>query len=193
LFDQQIRRLGRKATEVWWAFGEQPAGNGLTIFRDTMRLPCLRIGAAALVGAAVVIAAASPVLAQGAEAKPTDQRAPAADNRKDANKKIDEYAEAERHLGGPAGNPECVWLGQRVVSRLWNDDLDQAFRHLDLYDRFGCPSGHIQTAFRCLVRKDPKAQDVLNAQIKDCWLNPDTDPLLSQPAAAAATVPSQAQ
>ena len=31
--------------------------------------------------------------------------------------------------------PECVWLGRRVVSLLWRDDLDTAFRHLDLYDR----------------------------------------------------------
>ena len=29
-------------------------------------------------------------------------------------------------------------------SLLWRDDLDTAFRHLDLYDRFGCPSAHIQ-------------------------------------------------
>ena len=157
-----------------------------------MRLASLRIGGAALVGVAVVIAGA-PLLAQGVESKPSDQRAPAPDNRKDANKKVDEYAEAERRLGGPAGNPECMWLGQRVVSRLWNDDLDQAFRHLDLYDRFSCPSGHIQTTFRCLVRKDPKAADVLNAEIKDCWLNPDTEPLPSQPAAAAAKPPPQAQ
>ena len=48
-------------------------------------------------------------------------------------------------------NPECMWLGRRVVSLLWRDDLDTAFRHLDLYDRFGCPAGHIQTTFRCVV------------------------------------------
>ena len=36
---------------------------------------------------------------------------------------------------------------------LWRDDLDTAFRHLDLYDRFGCPAGHIQATFRCLVRQ----------------------------------------
>ena len=80
-------------------------------------------------------------------------------------KKIDEYAEAEKLLGGPAANPECMWLGRRVVSLLWRDDLDTAFRHLDLYDRFGCPAGHIQTAFRCVVRQgniDPKAPDALD-------------------------------
>ena len=44
-----------------------------------------------------------------------------------------------RLVNGPAGNPECVWLGRRVVGLLWRDDMDTAFRHLDLYDRFGCP------------------------------------------------------
>ena len=38
---------------------------------------------------------------------------------------------------------------------MWRDDLDTAFRHLDLYDRFGCPASHIQAAFRCLVRMPP--------------------------------------
>ena len=81
---------------------------------------------------------------------------------KDAPKKLDEFAEAEKLLGGPAANPECLWLGRRVVSLLWRDDLDTAFRHLDLYDRFGCPAGHIQATFRCVVRQgniDPKAAD----------------------------------
>ena len=75
----------------------------------------------------------------------------------------------------PAGNPECVWLGRRVVSLLWRDDLDTAFRHLDLYDRFGCPSAHIQATFRCLIRQgniDPKAQETLNGRVHACWLNP---------------------
>ena len=66
-------------------------------------------------------------------------------------------------INGPAGNPECVWLGRRVVRLMWRDDLDTAFRHLDLYDRFGCPGGHIQAAFRCLTRFggqiDPKVAE----------------------------------
>ena len=36
---------------------------------------------------------------------------------------------------------------------MWRDDLDTAFRHLDLYDRFGCPGEHIQISFRCVVRQ----------------------------------------
>src|SRR5262249_11934483 len=81
---------------------------------------------------------------------PPEPQKPAADAAKETQKKIDEIAEATRTLTGPAGNPECVWLGRRVVNLLWRDDLDTAFRHLDLYDRFGCPSAHIQATFRCL-------------------------------------------
>ena len=54
------------------------------------------------------------------------------------------------------------------MSLLWRDDLDTAFRHLDLYDRFGCPAGHIQATFRCLVRQgtiDPKATDTINSRV----------------------------
>jgi hypothetical protein len=58
----------------------------------------------------------------------------------------EQFAEAQRLLKGAAGNPECVWLGRRVVNLLWRDDMDTAFRHLDLYDRFGCPGAHIQAA-----------------------------------------------
>ena len=141
-------------------------------------------------------------LAQSNDAKPADQQAgapkegakdaakdSAKDTAKDGTKepqKIDEFAEAQRALNGPAGNPECVWLGRRVVSLLWRDDLDTAFRHLDLYDRFGCPSGHIQVSFRCLVLHgnmiDPKAADSLNNQVHACWINPA---LPATPAAAA--------
>jgi hypothetical protein len=125
-------------------------------------------------GAALMLAAIGPVSAQNTDAKPPEQKAPA-DAAKETQKKIDEIAEASRSLTGPAGNPECVWLGRRVVSLLWRDDLDTAFRHLDLYDRFGCPSGHIQATFRCLVRQgniDPKAQDSLSGRVHSCWIDP---------------------
>ena len=120
---------------------------------------------------------------------PANQPAPAAASPDVA--KVDEYAEAQHALSGPAGNPECVWLGRRVVSLLWRDDLDTAFRHLDLYDRFGCPSGHVQAAFRCLVLRsnaiDPKAPDSLNGTVQSCWINPTlTDP----PPAASAAAPA---
>jgi hypothetical protein len=142
--------------------------------------------------------AATAAFAQsgGAPAKPADQqqpqqKPPAADNTaKEGQKKIDEIAEATRVLTGPAGNPECVWLGRRVVSLLWRDDLDTAFRHLDLYDRFGCPSSHIQATFRCLVRQgsiDPKQQETLNGRVHACWLDPGMEPA---PAAAAGQPPA---
>ena len=120
------------------------------------------------------------------EQKPQDPKAsgePARDQ-----KKIDEFVEATRVLGGPASNPECVWLGRRVVSLMSNDDLDTAFRHLDLYDRFGCPGGHIQAAFRCLVRQGPidtKAREVLNARVHACWINPTEAAQTPPPAQAA--------
>ena len=78
-------------------------------------------------------------------------------------------------MKGAAGHPECVWLGRRIVSLLWRDDLDTAFRHLDLYDRFGCPGAHIQVTFRCLVRNsniDPKVPEALNNRVHACWLDP---------------------
>jgi len=140
---------------------------------------------------AVLCAAAFSSLAtvafgqSGASKPPETPKAPA-DVVKEGQKKIDEIAEAAKVLTGPAGNPECVWLGRRVVSLLWRDDLDTAFRHLDLYDRFGCPSAHIQATFRCLVRQgniDPKAQETLNGRVHACWLNPGLPP--AAPVAAA--------
>jgi hypothetical protein len=128
---------------------------------------------AAAVGAAVLFVAVDRTLAQSADPKAEKQQV---GDGKDGLKKVDEYAEAEKVLGGPAANPECLWLGRRVVSLLWKDDLDTAFRHLDLYDRFGCPSGHIQVTFRCVLRQgniDQKAADTLNSRVHACWINPN--------------------
>jgi hypothetical protein len=103
----------------------------------------------------------------------------------------DEIAEASRAMTGAAARAECVWLGERAVGLMWRDDLDTAFRHLDLYDRFGCPGEHIQISFRCVVRqgridqKDQKAIDASNARVHSCWLNPEFPPV-SAPAQTAA-------
>lgn len=140
-----------------------------------MYRPSLRVLTAALAAAMLLVATASS-FAENAEQKPPDKAQ--APEGKDTQKKIDEFAEAEKLLGGPAANPECLWLGRRVVSLLWRDDLDTAFRHLDLYDRFGCPAGHIQATFRCVVRQgniDPKATDTLNSRVHACWINPSTE------------------
>ena len=109
-----------------------------------------------------------------------------ADAAKDSQRKTAEFGEAAQAINGPAGNPECVWLGRRVVRLMWVDDLDTAFRHLDLYDRFGCPGGHVQAAFRCLTRFgdqiDDKVPRSLDTRIQACWINPGAQP---QPVAAA--------
>jgi hypothetical protein len=141
----------------------------------------------ALTVAALLITSV-PTYAQNAPDKPAEQKGPS-DKREAVPQRIDEIAETGRLLTGPAANPECVWLGRRVLARMWADDLDTAFRHLDLYDRFGCPGGHIQATFRCLVRQgepaDPKAPDALNKRIHACWINPSSQP--PAPAAAART------
>ncbi len=141
---------------------------------------------------------ASQASAQSNDAKPAEPaQTPAGQEPAKDTQKIDEFTEAQKVLGGPAGNPECVWLGRRVVSLLWRDDLDTAFRHLDLYDRFGCPSGHIQASFRCLLLHsnsiDPKAADSLNGKVQACWLNPSLQASSTPapaPAAPAAAAPS---
>jgi hypothetical protein len=131
--------------------------------------------------------------AQSGDAHPQDQAKPNGGNpaqpndaAKDNQRKTDEFGEAAQVINGPAGNPECVWLGRRVVRLMWLDDLDTAFRHLDLYDRFGCPGGHVQATFRCLTRFggqiDPKVADTLNSRVHACWINPNAQP---QTAAAA--------
>lgn len=151
----------------------------------------LRILAAAIL-AAVLASPPNAAFAQSAETKPAEKPAAGqpADAAKDPQKQVDEFAEASRMVSGPAGNAECVWLGRRVVGLLWRDDLDTAFRHLDLYDRFGCPGPHVQSTFRCVVRQghiDPKAPQTLNARVHACWLNPG-----SSSATAAAGAPAGA-
>ncbi len=140
-----------------------------------------------LTGLLFLVTVISPAFAQGSDPKPPDPKNQGTQNdpTRDDKRRLDEFAEAARLLGGPAANPECVWLGRRVVNLMWRDDLDTAFRHLDLYDRFGCPSGHIQATFRCLVRLgslDPKAAETLQARVHACWVNPNL-----QPAEAAIT------
>jgi hypothetical protein len=77
---------------------------------------------------------------------------------------------------------------------MWLDDLDTAFRHLDLYDRFGCPGGHIQATFRCLTRFggqiDPKVAETLSSRVQACWINPNAQP--QQAAAATPAAPTTA-
>jgi hypothetical protein len=145
-------------------------------------------------------------LAQSGDLRAQDQAKPAATNPADAAKdasqnqrRTDEFVEAAQAINGPAGNPECVWIGRRVVVLVWRDDLDTAFRHLDLYDRFGCPGGHIQATFRCLTRFaaqiDNKVPDSLTSRVHACWINPAAQPqaaaAAAQPAAPTTGAPPQ--
>jgi len=128
-------------------------------------------------------------LAIAQEPKAGTQRPPAAEG--EGAKKVDEFAEAAKALIGPAGQAECVWIGRRAVRLLFRDDLDTAFRHMELYDRFGCPPTHIQAAFRCVVRQgelDSKTGD-LSARVHACWINP-TPEMTNTPAAVAAPAPT---
>jgi hypothetical protein len=159
---------------------------------QTAVLRCLAIpGLALLLGIGGAIAQSGAVRAQDQKPAANAPVTPA-DVVKESQKKSDEFVEATQAINGPAGNPECVWLGRRVVVLMWRDDLDTAFRHLDLYDRFGCPGGHVQATFRCLVKFgpsiDPKVPDSLNSRVHACWINPNTQPqpaALTQPATPA--------
>ena len=125
---------------------------------------------------------------------PDQAKQPAAANPSDSAAKSTQaqFNEAAQAINGPAGNPECVWLGRNAVGMMLRDDLDTAFRHLDLYDRFGCPGGHIQATFRCVARfgiPDVKATEATKALVHSCWINPAAQP---QPVAATAPAPANA-
>jgi hypothetical protein len=149
----------------------------------------------AVAGLALLIGSGGVFAQSGTPAPDQTGKPPAAssaDATKDNQRKTDEFVEASQAINGPAGNPECVWLGRRVVRLMWLDDLDTAFRHLDLYDRFGCPGGHVQATFRCLTRFggqiDPKVAETLSSRIHACWINPGAQPQ----AAVAANPPAPA-
>ena len=146
----------------------------------------------ALAGLAFLIGSGGVFAQSGTPAPEQPGKPPAAnaaDISKENQRKTDEFVEASQAINGPGGNPECVWLGRRVVRLMWLDDLDTAFRHLDLYDRFGCPGGHVQATFRCLTRFggqiDPKVAETLSSRIHACWINPG-----AQPQAAVAATPA---
>lgn len=150
----------------------------------------------AVSGLALFLGVGGALAQSGAQEQPA-QKAPAqatpaqtAEAAKENQRKSDEFVEAAGAINGPAGNPECVWLGRRVVVLMWRDDLDTAFRHLDLYDRFGCPGNHIQSTFRCIVRFgaiDPKVPESLNQRVHACWVNPAAQPQAAATSGAPAT------
>src|SRR3954452_14113882 len=146
-------------------------------------------GFALLIGFGSAFAQSGDLRTQDQSKPPAAGPATPADAARDNQRKTDEFVEASQAINGPAGNPECVWLGRRVVVLMWRDDRETAFRHPDLYDRFGCPGGHVQATFRCLVRFfsviDPKVPESLSGRVHACWINPP-----AQPQAAGASTPA---
>lgn len=157
-----------------------------------MRIELLRLLPVAFCAAMLALTAHSAQAQSGGDSKTTPKAAI-----DPAKPKIDEYAEARRLMVGPAGEPECVWLGRRIVGLLYRDDPDNAQRNLDVYDRFRCPGTHVQEAFRCVVRQgsadtklSPEAANALtNERINVCWINPatPTQPTAASPSGSAST------
>src|ERR1700751_6040991 len=108
-------------------------------------LTAVRGSFAALLVASAVLGFAPSAFAE--DPKPAEK--PAGQDPIKEPQKVNEFAEAQKEASGPAGNPECVWLGRRVVRLLWLDDLDPPFRHPHPFDRLGCPGGHNSSAVRC--------------------------------------------
>jgi hypothetical protein len=126
---------------------------------------------------------ANPAFAQSTEEKagdkerPGDKDTPQAGETKHVQEKTDDFAEAERFLTGPAANPECLWLGRRVVSLLWRDDLDTAFRHLELYDgSIARPAiSRRRSAALCARETSIRRRSTLNTRVHGCWLSPNAE------------------
>jgi hypothetical protein len=170
------------------------------MFRVVRQSSALAVSAALFLGAATFVAV--PLLAQNGESSK-----PAEAGKVESGKTEPGKTEPAKDVGGrpdesaipllmgAAGRGECSWLGKRAVSLMWKDDLDTAFRHLELYDRFGCPGEHIQVSFRCVIRqgtieqKDQKAVADFNKRVDDCWVNPALPAASANPPTAAVEKP----
>ncbi|MFK8251201.1 hypothetical protein [Ancylobacter terrae] len=157
-----------------------------------MQCSVSRLTALATAGFLALALSAAPGLAQSNNDQKPQEQTPEQKQAQEAQRRsIEEYAEAAK-LPGNAGLPECVWGGRRIAMLLWRDDIDTARRHMELYERFGCPTEHLKLAFRCLVRQgniDAKSQERLADRVHACWVNPDMPP----PAPAAAPAAPAAQ
>ncbi len=142
-----------------------------------------------LVVAGFLASVGSPTFAQA----PADNKTP--DQQKAENKsEAAHLADVARQVQGAAGSPECAHLGENAISLMMRNDLDTAFRHIDLYDRFGCPGAHVQTSFRCALRIGmPVSKDgtSLESLVRTCWVNPAATSV-APPAAAPATATAPA-
>jgi hypothetical protein len=153
-----------------------------------MALLVVRI-AAALLGATLIAGLPCAALAQSQP--DADANKAAAETKSDSQRELEEIDRSAKQMTGPAASTECIWHGIRVVGSLHRDDLDAAFRQLQIYYRFGCPSAHIELAFRCFIRptgpRDQKTGDAIfnRTRALDCWVNPGS--YLPPPATAATT------
>src|SRR4030081_1200013 len=201
---QRLRRIGDLFERHQASAFERPwqATNGEFMRRRVLRVQNAVLrrlavpGLALLLGVGSAAAQSGDLRAQDQSGKPAaSNSAPSADAAKESQRKTDEFVEASQAINRPAGNTECVWLGRRGGVLMWRDGLDTACRQLDLYDRFGCPGGHVQATFRCLVRFgaiDPKVPETLNGRVHACWINPAAQPQAAAAAQAAPTTTSGA-
>jgi hypothetical protein len=143
-----------------------------------------------LVGAALAAGLTGSAFAQ--DTKPPEQE------NAEANKsEVAHLADVARTVPGAAGTPECTHLGENAVILMMKNDLDTAQRHINLYDRFGCPGQHLRLSFRCLLSRGmPERKDgaqTAEARVRECWMNPNmvANPQ-SAPAATPATPPAAA-
>jgi hypothetical protein len=133
----------------------------------------------------------SAAFAQGSgDAKPPEQpKAPEPPMSEAAH-----LADVARTVAGAAGYPECAHLGELAITLMAKNDLDTAFRHMDLYDRFGCPGAHIQQSFRCVLLKGiPTSKDsasTLEGLVRTCWATPKAAPATPAAASAPAAPPA---
>lgn len=159
--------------------------------RKVMSSPGLR-RLALLLLAAFVIGAGSPAFAQSSgDAKNKEQ--PKAEPPKT---EADHLRDVARQVKGPAGQPECAHLGENAISLMMRNDVDAASRHVDLYDRFGCPGAYVRESLRCaLLSGTPVSKDSRSLEdvVRTCWLNPAATSTAATPAQPAAAQPAPAQ
>jgi hypothetical protein len=140
--------------------------------------------------AALVVGAGSTAFAQAnGDAKNKDQ--PKAEPPKT---EAIHLAEVARQVKGPAGHPECAHLGENAISLMMRNDVDAAARHMDIYDRFGCPGAYVRDSLRCaLLIGTPVTKDSRSLEdvVRTCWLNPAATSATPAPPQPGAPAPPQ--
>lgn len=107
---------------------------------------------------------AEPATTQAVKSAPASKPGAAADKEK-----------APSSSEQPERRAECAWIGQRIISLLWRDDVNTATAQTRFYESFGCPAEHLPVAFRCVIEQSEKQpeQNDLNARVYSCWMAPE--------------------